>query len=67
MPFVQTTFLIFLRHSGGHTFPKLLRATQGAAKDLLSKTLNTFTALPMLTRIFGDLQEYLSTDISVLS
>lgn len=32
MPFVQTTFLIFLTHSSRHTSPKLLRSRQGPVK-----------------------------------
>lgn len=61
MPFVQTTFLIFLSRPGGHTFPKLLWSRQGPVKDMRAKTLNTFTTLHILTKSPWDLQEHLST------
>lgn len=61
MPFVQTTFLIFLRRSGGHTFPNLLWSMQRPVKDMHAKIPNTFTTLHILTRISWDLQEHLST------
>lgn len=64
MPFVQTTFLIFLKLSGGHTFPKLLWSVPGPVKDMRAKTLNTFTTLYILTKISWDLQEHLSTLIT---
>lgn len=64
MPFVQTTFLILLRRSGGHTFPKLCWSMRGPAKDMHAKTLITFTTMHILTRISRDLQEHLNTLIT---
>lgn len=64
MPFVQTIFLIFLRRSGGHTFPKLLWSQQGPVKDMRTRTLATFTTRHVLTKISWQLQERLSTLIT---
>lgn len=59
MPFVQTTFLIFLTHSSRHTSPKLLRSRQGPVKHP-----KRFHNVAHFNSDSWDLQKHLSTLIS---